>query len=159
VASAAGQNRVYKTILTLNPSSTAVAAPLAGYGTTGLNDSGPYAMNEAMGFTKWTFSLIGAVAGSGYTVTLYGTNDPKAYKAWMSSFNPQSPHGNVTLPASSWFVLPGPSEQSGTGTIANPMTPATPLFQFSGTLLAVRAVLTSVTAAAGSVQVAVEAVP
>ena len=163
MASGAGQNRIYRTVLTLNTNSTAVGTPLSSYGTLGLNDSVSssnlaQACVEAMNFTKWTFSLLGA-GSAGYTVTIYGTNDPKAYKAWMSTFNPQSPHGTVTLPASSWFKLPGPSEQAGTGAIANPMTDSVPTFQYSGGLIGVRAVLTAVASASGNVSVAVEAVP
>lgn len=168
MASGAGQNRAYRTVLTLNPSSTAVATNANGtptaYGTLGLNDSVSSGnlgngMVEAMGFSNWTFSLVGS--GSGYTVSLYGTNDPAAYKAWMSTFLPstQSPHGAVTLPNGSWRLLPGPSEASGTGGIANPMTDTTPLFQFKGTLIAVRAVVTAVNLPSGNVSVVVEATP
>ena len=153
-----GLVRSFATLLTLQPTCTAVAAPLTGYGTKGINDSG-MALNDAMDFSKWTFSGVGG--GTGYTVSLYGTNDPVAYAAWKQSINPGAyPGGPVTLPASSWFLLPGPSEQSGTGAIANPLVAGSSnLFQYSGVLLAVRAVLTAVGTISGTYTVNVQAVP
>lgn len=155
--SSAGLNLVVATLISLNASATAVASPLTGYGTLGINDSG-MALNEAQGFTKWKFTASGG--GTGYTVTLYGTNDPLAKAAWRQSHNPGAyPGGVLVLPASSWVILGGPSEQSGTGLIANPITATTPTFDFSGSLLAVRAVLTAVAAPSGIFTVNAEAVP
>lgn len=154
--SGAGLNRVFATVLTCQPSATLVSTPLVSYGAIGINDSG-MALNEAMNFTKWTFSMNQGTTG--YTISLYGTNDPKAYAAWKQGFNPgQFPNG-ITLPASSWFLLPGPSEQTGTGAIVNPITSTSVLFQYSGTLLAVRAVLTAATTPTGVAVVNVNAVP
>lgn len=157
--SSAGLNRVFANILTVYSGASAVASPLAGYGTIGLNDSG-MALNEAMNFTKWSASLLGG--GTGMTVTLYGTTDPRADAAWRQAMNPGLYPSPVTVPASSWFVLPGPSEQSGTGSIANPMVNtanSTAFFQYSGALMAIRAVLTASASASGLVTVSIQAVP
>lgn len=145
-------------MLTVQNGSTAVvASPRTAYGTIGLNDSGTM-LAEARDFTKWTFSLTGG--GTGYSFTIYGTNDPLAYAAWKAAFNPQAyPNGTPVVPASSWFVLTNPSIQTGTGTVADPMTDSAPLLQFSGSLIAVRAVLTATSTASGTRSVVVEAAP
>lgn len=156
--SGAGLNRLTAVMLSVQNGSTAtVGAPRTNYGIIGLNDSGTL-LAEARDYTKWTFSLTGA--GSGYSFTLLGTNDPLAYAAWKASFNPQAyPNGTPVVPASSWFVLDSPSVQSGTGVVGNPLTDATPLLQFSGSLIAVRAVLTATSSASGVRNVVAEAAP
>lgn len=161
MASGAGLNRASTIALSVqNTSLTPVSLP--GHGTIGLTDSG-LCLPEARDFTKWTFTLLGD--GAGWAFTCLGTNDPQAYLVWKYGLNPQA-YPNLpsapTLPDSSWRVLPGPSEQSGTGGIANPLTSTTPFFQYSGTLVAVRVVLTAVGTLAGSIptiSVAVEATP
>lgn len=160
--SGAGLNRVNATILTVNANASAVVSPLTAYGTLGVNDSGQV-LTEAMNFTKWTFSLIGGGTPATYGITLYGTNDPAAYTAWKMALNPSyamlyNGGKTVTLPATSWFKLPGPAEQSGTGAISNPITPTSPLLTVSLPLIAVRAVLTTA-GTGGPISVAVEAVP
>ena len=158
--SGAGLNRVSGVILSVSASTTVVSTPLVSYGTIGVNDSGQ-SFTEAMGFKSWTFSLSGG--GSGYSISIYGTNDPMAYAAWKASFNPQAYAGRVggapTLPASSWFLIDAPSAQTGTGSIANPMTSTSPLMQYKEPLIAVRAVLTASSAASGTVNVNVLATP
>jgi hypothetical protein len=182
VASGAGLNRWGNnggvTLLAgLSSTTTAVATPLTGYGTVsnqngvalaGGNDSGVWGC-AAMGFTKWVFQLLGNLTG--ISVTLYGTIDPNAYLVYTANSGvdgfttgslylggaPQ--RSAVAVPASSWFVLPGPSEQTGTGSIANPLTSTTPLFVASMPLVAVRAVVTTSTAAAGNGSVIGFAVP
>jgi hypothetical protein len=136
---------------------------------------------EARGFTKWTFSLIqtGTVALAGYQVTILGTMDPNANQTWWYAVQGRTPSGVSALPAggspsqlgsaalgyypgiptTSWFVLPGPSEQSGTGVIANPLTPANPVFTCNLPLNMVRAVVTANSAATGSFNVAALAIP
>lgn len=181
--SGAGLNRVGNVggvvLLTLNPTSTAVATPLTGYGTAG-NDSwvgtapltgaallGSNAMVEATGFTKWQFQLVpppgGTTVGT-YQVTLYGTTSSLAYSQWELSHNPQAyayPNSAPpAMPAAGWFILPGPSDQGGTGTDANPLTAAAPTLTVSRPLVAVRAVLTGgATPFAGNAQVIGFAVP
>ncbi len=152
--SGSGLNRVNATILSVNASAAAVSSPLSAYGTIGVNDSG-MALNEARDFKKWNFSLSGG--GTGYEISVYGTNDPIAYAAWRQAFNPgYYPGGVVVLPATSWFLLPGPDQEAGTGPMANPMTQTAPMMEFSGSILACRAVLTATSGAAGVVNVNVE---
>lgn len=164
MASGAGQNRVTQSILFVNPSAAALASPLTGYGVIGGNDSGQV-MNEANSFTKWTFQMTGG--GTGYSVTIYGTADRLVYRAWVNSLNPGQPTFNAPSQplintaglASSWFALYAQSDQTGTGAPANPMTAANPSMQFSGELVAVRAVLTTTVGASGSVTIIASAVP
>src|SRR5487761_2072814 len=137
------------TLLSLNPSAPIVASPLAGYGTTGVNDSwltaGNNSSTDATGFTKWLFQLVpadGSTTFSGYSVTLYGTIDSRAYRQIANGNNPGQTTG-ITLPAGAWFVLPSPADQTGTGTPANPLTATNPFLNVSLPLVAVRAVLTA----------------
>ena len=138
-------------VLQLTPNSTAYTTPLAGYGTIGVSDSGAFGL-EAQGFKKWFFNIIGPGATTaGYSVTIYATIDP-ALKAYMEGNNTvvaPALYGTGKeknyLPGSSWFQLPGPSEQGGTGTSSNPLvTGATgTLLQAEGAFIAFRAVLTT----------------
>lgn len=175
MASGAGLNRVGGAggvvLLTLTPTATAVTLPAYGnlgndsWGTlSGAGSSASNAMAEAQGFTKWQFALVpapGQTTFSGYSVTLLGTVDSRAYGQWEASINPYKYYNTTapTLPAGSWFLLPAPSDQSGTGSDANPLTSTNPLLNVSRPLVAVRAVLTGVTAPAGSCQVIGFAVP
>ena len=162
MASGAGLNRVAqqggKPLLLIDITATAVSTPLTGYGTIGSNDSG-LVMLEAIGFTKWAFCLVGNTTGQ--SVTIYGTLDPIASQAWNTPHNgPKGgPDGSTVVPAGSWFKLPGPSEQTGTGGISNPLVAATPLLNVSMPLVAVRAVLTVTSSPAGDCQVLGFAVP
>jgi hypothetical protein len=74
-------------ILTVTPASTAVAAPLTAYGTAGStqnmwngNDSGAQGMAWAMS-KEWVFHAVqvGPVAPTGYTISIYGSNDPRVF--------------------------------------------------------------------------------
>lgn len=151
MAGNAGLNRVGEyggvPLLSLSPSSTAVAAPTTAYGTIGTSDSG-LILPEAIGFTKWTFSLAGlnAAAIAGYTVTIYGTIDPTAFQAWKPENNGPNggPNGSTIINPGSWFVLPGPEEETGTGPMANPLTATAPMLFASGALVGIRAVLTAI---------------
>jgi len=137
-----GLVRVNATILSVQAGAATVSTPLSAYGTIGVNDTG-MALNEARDFKTWNFSLTGVGAGSTPEITIYGTNDPAAYRAWVQAFNPgYYPGGVATVPASSWFVLPGPDQEAGTGTMANPLTAAAPYLEFKGSILACRAVFT-----------------
>lgn len=161
-ASGAGLNRASTIALSIqDPTITVVGSPRTAYGTTGVNDTGPIpVLAEARDFTKWTFSLLGS--GSGYSFTIYGTLDPLAYAAWKNEMNPNLYINSAVKPsppASSWFILPAPSEQSGTGSVANPLTDTAPLLQYSGTLVGVRVVLTGSATPAGLRQVAIEVAP
>lgn len=162
MASGAGQNRVEQAILVCTPSATAVASPLTGYGTIGSNDSGQ-CLTEANGFTKWQFQMTGS--GTGYSVSIYGTADRLAYRAWVNNFGntvftaASQPAFNSSALAPSWFLLGAQSDQGGTGQPANPMTSTNPWMQFSGMLVAVRAVLTATSGATGTVTITASAAP
>ncbi len=87
-------------------------------------------MAEAIGMKTWQFQFTGAGGIiAGYSVTLYGTFDRNAYDIYhqLGDYTPNlvaastTGRGSLLLPATSWFVLPGPSEQSGTGLSLNPM--------------------------------------
>lgn len=173
------------TMLTLNATSAAFATPLTSYGTTtgsAPNDSGWWV--TPIGCTKFAFQLIqlpGSAAVTGYTVSFYGTLDPAAYSMYTASgqdgltsytgTNTQDIQvGNIpyvaggfgyvyTVLAQSSFLLPAPSEQSGTGTIVNPITTLNSALNVSMPLVAVRAVLTATTTPAGNCAVIGFAVP
>jgi hypothetical protein len=122
------------------------------YGT----DSGIQMLSGA-GFTKWVFQLAGpganASGSAAFGVSLYGTVDAgilsQVYSnpAQVGGFNPVNAEANLTMiPGYDWFLLPGPSEQSGTGTMANPMVTSSTggtMLYVSMPLIAVRAVLTT----------------
>lgn len=134
------------------------------------NDSGVQ-MLAAKGYTKWIFQIVGpgafAATTAAFTVSIYGTIDPNlARLAYQTGANypgqqGQSPSLEASLtaiPASSWFLLPGPSEQTGTGSITNPLvTSATgaALFIASLPLVAVRAVLTGTAPTTGTAGITV----
>ena len=170
-------------MLAVTPSSVAVTLPAYGAnannvyvpGTSGYlpglpnpvlgNDSGVF-LTEAKGFTKWVFQLLGPGAtAAGYTITILGTIDPQVqYSIDVSQQNPQTPsnlYGSRTsIPATNWFVIPGPSEQTGTGTMANPLVSGTTqIFQANLPLTAVRAVLTTIGTPTASAYVVAMAVP
>ena len=108
-------------------------------------------LNEFDGFSKWSFQLLGTFTG--YSVTIYGTNDPAAkYQTQNSFFGPNTTlvmHG-ATIPTSSWFVLDAPATSAGTET--NPLVASGTSLNHSGKLVAVRAVVTG-TAQTGTVTV------
>jgi hypothetical protein len=167
VASSAGLNRFGVPLLPLiTPTTTAVANPLTGYGTLvttdpssgTANDSGIIAV-EADAYTKWTFQLLGNLAGSG-TVQIFSTVDPLAYCVFLANggvggvFSGTlkgefkaggytiSPGGIVSLPASSWVSAEGPANASGTGNIGNPLGTGNKLFISGYPVVAMRACVT-----------------
>ena len=126
---------------------TSVAGPV---------DSGVQ-MNEASGFTKWTFQLLGTFTG--YSVQVYGTIDPAA-KYLTTPVPGQNfvPHGNTAVvPATSWFPLDAPAAATGT-TESNPLTATGQSLNHSGALVAVRVVATG-TSQTGQVTVVGFATP
>jgi hypothetical protein len=149
-ASGAGLNRVGlrggELLLSLLPASTGAAL-----------DSG-IQMTEAIGFKDFAFQFIGPGAQTvGYSVTVYGTLDPAIYVAGQPVGQPTqnvngvniTPTGKGSSPTAlltSWFILPGPSEQGSTGVMANPMLSGTaPILRVNWPLVAVRAVATILT--------------
>jgi hypothetical protein len=122
MASSAGLNRVGlkggETLLKLTANSAGTAL-----------DSG-LQMAEAAGMKTWQFQFDGLGSTTvGYTVTLYGTFSRSAYDIYhqLGNYTPTlvnpatTGRGSTLLPLTSFFVLPGPSEQSGTGLSLNPM--------------------------------------
>jgi hypothetical protein len=102
-------------------------------------NSGPTCL-EANSWTNWTISLAGTF--SGYSVTIYGTNDQAT--------------ANGT--AQNWFPLAAPADQSGTGTVVNPLTSITQQLYYGKPLRAVMAIAIG-TAQTGTVSVEVQASP
>ena len=172
-----GNNGGVTLLAGLSSATTSVASPLTAYGTIsnaqgkalpGGNDSGLWGV-AAKGFTKWVFQLLGGITG--VSVTIYGTFDPNAYLVYTANAANDGPTtgtfyqqgttvgSTVSVPASSWFALPGPSEASGTGGIANPLTSTTTLLVSSLPLVAVRAVVTTVATPTGNGSVIGFAVP
>ena len=156
---------------------TPVANPNTTYGTIGFNDSGGVC-GEARNFKQWTFALEQATTSgalSNISVTLYGTVNPAAWQTWWNAIQGRNNYGanpplaiqGITnaagyvpgIPPQTWFPLPGPSEQSGTGGIANPITPVTPLLTVNMPLVLVRAVVTAASTPTGTFHVSCTAVP
>jgi len=164
---------------------TPPAAPAA-YGTIGVNDSGGVAA-EGRNYSKQTFTLIpvGSTALTNVQVAIYGTNSPDADQTfWNALQGPGSHYNGGTrvyggstavpiqpqgftdaagyypgFPSAAWVLLPSPSEQSGTGPVANPLTPQAPLLVCSTPWQSVRAVVVSATNGTGIFNVAVEWIP
>ena len=178
--SGAGLNRGAIVLLrNVQPSCTALANPLAGYGLIGVNDSGGYAI-ELQGFTKFKIQIVpvGATAVTGYTVTCYDTVDPAAWDTFINagqgkipaSANPFPPQlqgfTNATgyspgVPPSSWVQTEGPSQQAGTGsTMANPIVfPTSSYFVSSSTTSALRVCVTALASPTGTFNVVCLGVP
>lgn len=120
-------------------------------------------MFEAVGLTTWSLSLIqvGATALSNLAVTVYITNDKQVRTKYLQTLgSPTAAADIVTAFPNSWQQAPGPSEQTGTGAIANPMTANVPFFQFKGSVEAIRVVAAaSGGVATGAFRVAAMAVP
>lgn len=120
--------------------------------------SGPVGA-EAQRFTKWVFHLgpnpEGSALPTGYTVSIYGTNDGNAIndEALVVSATGVptyqtvgAPNANYPAPGASgesWFLLPAESEQSGTGLMTNPLTAVGNSLYYNGPLLVVCCVITS----------------
>lgn len=102
-------------------------------------DSGVQMM-DAMGYSRFVFQLLGTFTG--FTATFYGTNDPALYAYYLANIGTWQ--GSTTaIPTTSWFTLPAPAEQTGTGTSVNPLTSAGQLLEVRTPIMAVRCVLTS----------------
>ncbi len=144
-------------VLNLIPSATALASPFAGYGTIGLNDSGPV-LFEGIGFVRGKFQIVGAGAVvAGYTVAVYTTISPKILNAIGQSngtgtyIDWRTAHGNTTIiPASDWVLMDSVSSNASTGAISNPMVTGTTWScdTSAGPFVAYRFVVTAVTGAA-----------
>jgi hypothetical protein len=124
------------------------------------NDSGWWVGH--IGMSKIKAMLIGS--GSGYEVSLYGTDDPTVYnpgynKQLEAQYLLGSNDPNTYPSPTSSVLIPGPSEQSGAGTIANPLTTAVPIMFTQMQWAGIRAVLTTTSNPTGSVAVVLFAIP
>jgi hypothetical protein len=119
-ASGAGLNRIgQRGGVPFFVSNAGTAQAVSASGTT---DSG-IQMLEGIGYTKWAFQLLGTFTG--FSVAVYGTIDPVIYTSLYSNPNDNLDiyRGSTSLvPSTSWFLLPAPSEQGGTGAVNNPLT-------------------------------------
>jgi len=128
----------------------------------GTIDSGVQMM-AAFGYKDWTFQVIGPGAQTaGYSVSCYGSIDQvitvlgrpldsesiTAYKysTLQQKVTPQGQGyaGSLSL-ATSWSLLPGPSEQGGTGIMTNPIVTGTNSNQFLRVAMPLAAVRVTVT--------------
>lgn len=172
-------------LLTISPTDGAVTA-----GTYGRNSGAPASTRQATfgndsgvqmlmasGFTKWTFCIVGpgslGVDSAAYSVSIYGTIDPELERyAGQNAATHISQHNGIdpslngrldVIPATSWFLLPAPSDDPDAGSVTNPLaTTATgpTILNCSLPLVAVRAVLTTApTTATDSITVLGFAVP
>ena len=158
--SSAGGNRILVPILKLVPTATAVATPLTGYGTIGLNDSG-LVLVEAQFWTKWGFQLCPeevpqpalpntTALATGYSVTIYYTLSRYVQFAQQTRQtqpyqSPADATGSTLVPVGAWWPLPAPSDQSGTATDYNPLTSDGPVLAGNRFAMGFRAVLTTIT--------------
>lgn len=156
--SSAGGNLGWECLLMVPAAATAVAAPLTGYGTIGWNDSGAR-LFSFRGFTKPSFQICPqppqypyssnntTLLPNGWGISVYYTLD-KTLNTIQNNSNKSggiSLDGSTQLPIGSWILLPGPSDQSGTGVDANPMLSGTnPILSASRAAAAFRVVVTSV---------------
>lgn len=149
--------------------SPVVATPLTAYGGIWGSDTG-VCMAEANGYTKWSFMPMALPSTAGvygtitsFGISVYGTNDTNAwrqYQAWQiqnnSLYNSNTP---TMIPASNWFLIDAPSAQSGTGTVANPLTAMGSSLSYANPLVAVRCVLTTAMVGTGILAISCMAAP
>jgi hypothetical protein len=179
--SGAGSNLLSGYLLSnLGPNTAVVATPTVAYGALGVNDSGGFAV-EARAVSKWRIQLeqVGTAALVGYGVSIYVTSSPAAFQTYMYALQGRTPTGVRALPFGGspqvlanaaagffpgidpgmWVLAEGPSDQGGTGPVANPLTPTSPQLTISGTIVAIRAVLTASAAPVGNFNVSLLGIP
>ena len=108
--------------------------------TSGSLTTGPL-MLEAARYTKWEWYLAGTFTG--FSVQVEGTAD-KATAGFLGQMN--SPTG------ANWFKIPAEAEQTGTGTVVNPLTAIGQSLSYDRPMLACRLVIVA-TASTGTVNV------
>lgn len=132
------------------------------YGVLGSNDSG-ICMAEGIAFSKWVYQIeqVGSTAATGYSFALYGTISKGAYTAFSNQRVGLKTltTGTVDVQPVNWFLLSAPSEQSGGGQVANPLTALGQYLIVSAPLVAVRGVLVASSSATGTVRLVGFAVP
>lgn len=110
-----------------------------------------YLLADVAGFTKFTFNVSSTGTVTGPSITFYFTNDPLT-SSGLASF------GGTGI----WNIMAAPSDQSGTGSIANPITAiggsTGQYMQFFAPMLAYR-ITTNAFTGGGSVVIQVEALP
>lgn len=127
------------------------AVPTASY----IYPNDRYILADVAGFTKFTFTLSSTGTVTTPSVLFYYTNDP-ATAAGLNSF----------AGTGIWQMMAAPSEQSGTGLVANPVTVINPAgggttgqyMQFFAPMLAYR-ITTNAFTGGGSVVINMEALP
>ena len=183
MGSGAGLNRGNNYLLVnCNQSTGSVTNPLSGYGTIGLygNDSGAV-LTEFAGFKAFRFQMIqvGSTAIASAQVSIYVTADPAANQTYWYAIQGRTPQGKSALPAggspnaladsangfypgipaTSWVLMDGLSQQSGEGSVANPITTSTQMFVGNSSgIIAIRAVITTA-ASAGTFSIACVGIP
>lgn len=180
MGSGAGSNRLSGYLLTnVGANNAALATPTTQYGTFGINDTGGFAA-EIQGFSKFRIQLeqLGTIVPVGFAFTIYVSSSPLVQQTYMYAVQGRTPSGQSALPFNgscnalgslalgfypgippgAWVVAEGQSEQSGTGGIANPVTPNVPQLTIPGTVSAIRAVLTTA-GSAGSVNLSILGIP
>jgi hypothetical protein len=115
-------------------------------------------MMDAMGFPAFNFQLLGTFTGM--SAQFYGTVDPLAFTyysqpAFAAAFGyntPYTPWQGLTgvIPATSWFPLLAPSDQSGAGYSMNPLTASGQVLEVKQKPLAIRCVITAATGSTGT---------
>lgn len=167
MASGSGLNRIGQRggelLLSIANGAAITAVTLPGYGVIGINDSGPIMM-EAIGFSKWGFQLLGSTTG--ISVTILGSFDAACYNYFEAVRGAYLNKGVYQIapilpPATSWFVIPSPSTETtgDTAVWGNPLTTTNPALFNSSPLVAVRAVVTSVSTPTGVGSVVGFAIP
>jgi hypothetical protein len=108
-----------------------------------------YLLADVAGFTRFTFSVGATGTVTTPSVTFYYTNDPGT-AAGLKSFSATG----------LWTIMAAPSEQTGTGSVTNPVTATdgSAYMQFTAPLLAYR-IVTNGFAGGGSVIVNMVATP
>lgn len=107
-----------------------------------------YLLADVAGFTKFTFSTGSTGTVTTPSISFYYTNDPLTASGLAS-------YGGTGI----WNLMAAPADQSGTGTLANPVTtPGTGYMQFFAPMLAYRIVSNAFTGG-GSVVIDMIALP
>lgn len=174
-------NNVTPNTASNGPGGSANPAPAYGTFGPGGNDSGGFAA-EIRAFKAYKFQVtqLGITAVSGYEISIYYTVDPNAYQTFVYAMQGQTYNGQSALPfggscnaladrasgfypgipAGSWTLLDGLSDQSGAGLSANPIVPASSfMFTGNGPVVALRAVVTGISSPQGVFNLSLLGIP
>lgn len=129
------------------------------YGTTagGAFDSGVQFM-DAMDYPRIHFQLLGTFTGM--SAQFFGCSDPLLYQFYLANIGTWQgaqlgatagiPQPVTVPPATSWYQLGAPSDQSGTTGPVNPLTAAQQYLETRQPWLAVRCVVTAAALSTGT---------